>query len=64
MTTADIAQIALSYGFELETDEHLNEIDGHAYVMRHRASGARLLYLRNSDANKAFSISFKTPPDQ
>lgn len=40
----------------------LSEIDGTAYTMVHEASGARLLYLANDDSNKAFSISFKTPP--
>ena len=49
-------------GFTVEAAEPLSEIDGRAYTMRHDASGARLLYLANDDANKAFSISFKTPP--
>lgn len=49
-------------GFTVEAVEDLPEIDGTAYRMRHDASGARLLYLANDDANKAFSISFKTPP--
>ena len=51
-----------AHGFTVERREALPEIDGEAYVMRHAKSGARLLYLKNSDANKAFSISFKTPP--
>lgn len=61
MTYDDIARIARSHGFELEASEHLAEIDGDAHRMRHSESGARLLYLRNDDSNKAFSISFKTP---
>ncbi|MFQ9741649.1 MAG: insulinase family protein [Slackia sp.] len=40
----------------------MSEIDGFAHVMRHEKSGARLLFLQNEDANKAFSIAFKTPP--
>ena len=49
-------------GFEvLELDE-VPEISTTAYVMRHVATGARLLYMRNSDPNKTFSIAFKTPP--
>ena len=51
-----------THGFAVEKAEALDEIDGFAYVMRHEASGARLLLLANDDANKAFSISFKTPP--
>ncbi|MBQ3105927.1 MAG: insulinase family protein, partial [Eggerthellaceae bacterium] len=51
-----------THGFVVETAEPLPEIDGNAYTMRHEASGARLLYLQNSDDDKAFSIGFKTPP--
>lgn len=57
----DIARIAKLHGFEVTLTEDISEVEGTAYVMRHTASGARLLYLRNDDVNKAFSISFKTP---
>ena len=50
------------HGFTVRSRETLPEIDGTAYVLDHEKSGARLLYLANDDANKAFSISFKTPP--
>ncbi len=50
------------HGFTVRTRENLPEIDGTAYVLDHAKSGAQLLYLQNADANKAFSISFKTPP--
>lgn len=53
--------IARRHGFTLEAASELGEIDGQAYVMRHAVSGARLLYLKNDDSNKAFSIAFKTP---
>ena len=49
-------------GFTVRTAEDLPEIDGRAYVLDHEATGAQLLYLRNDDSNKAFSIAFKTPP--
>lgn len=48
-------------GFSLELSCSLPEIGGGAHVYRHDASGARLLLLDNDDANKAFSIAFKTP---
>lgn len=51
------------HGFAVEAAEELPEIDGRAYTMRHEKSGARLLYLANDDNNKAFSIGFKTPPE-
>ena len=53
---------ATLHGFAVLSAEDLPEIDGRAYVLRHEESGARLLYLRNDDENKAFSIAFKTPP--
>ena len=49
-------------GFTVETAEALPEISGCAYVMRHDATSARLMWLANADDNKAFSIAFKTPP--
>ena len=53
---------AQTHGFIVQSSEPLPEIDGFAHVMRHEKSGARLLFLQNEDANKAFSIAFKTPP--
>lgn len=49
-------------GFTVEHVEAVREIGGQAYVMRHEATGARLMWLSNDDANKSFSIAFKTPP--
>ncbi len=50
------------HGFVIESHTPLPEIDGDVFIMRHTASGARLMFLQNDDINKAFSISFKTPP--
>ena len=50
------------HGFTVFTAEPLPEIDGDAYTLSHPVSGAKLLYLRNDDRNKAFSIAFRTPP--
>ena len=50
------------HGFAVETAEDLPEISGTAYVMRHNATGARVMWLACPDGNKAFSIAFKTPP--
>ncbi len=59
---SSVERAAAANGFAVESVELLPEIDGDAIVMRHEKSGARLLFLRNEDENKAFSISFKTPP--
>ena len=53
---------AQQHGFTYLRSEELPELEGTAHIMRHDASGARLLFIRNDDDNKAFSISFKTPP--
>ncbi len=49
-------------GFTVERSEAIGELDARAFVLRHAASGARLLYLACNDENKAFAIGFKTPP--
>ena len=49
-------------GFTVERTETIDELDADAYVLRHDASQARLLYLACADENKAFAIAFKTPP--
>ena len=50
------------HGFAVERCETVPELGSDAYVLRHTASGARLLYLACDDENKAFAIGFKTPP--
>ena len=49
-------------GFKLISEKPLSEINSTALVFQHVKSGARLLYLKNDDENKAFSINFYTPP--
>ena len=59
---ADLAVGSRHAGFTVTSVEPLDELSGCAYVMRHDATGARALWLACADTNKAFSISFKTPP--
>ena len=49
-------------GYDLCRTEEVSEIDGQAHILRHKLSGARILWLENKDVNKSFSIAFKTPP--
>ena len=49
-------------GFTVERAEQLPELSGCAYILRHDATGARVMWLACADDNKAFSIAFKTPP--
>ncbi|HEY8891136.1 MAG TPA: insulinase family protein [Clostridium sp.] len=48
-------------GFELESEKWLSDIHSTAMIFKHIKSGAKLIYLRNEDQNKVFSISFRTP---
>lgn len=50
------------HGFKVLEYSFVEEVNSHAYIMEHLQSGARLLYLGNTDDNKVFSISFRTPP--
>ncbi len=49
-------------GFQILQYAYVEEITSDVYLLEHRKSGARLLYLGNSDDNKVFSIAFRTPP--
>ena len=51
------------HGFTVQKCEPLPEIDGEACILVHDKSKARLLYLKNDDVNKSFSIAFRTPPE-
>ncbi len=45
----------------IETHE-LPDIQSTGFLYEHEETGAQVLYLKNDDSNKAFSIGFKTPP--
>ena len=50
--------------FTLIEERSVPEIDSIARLYRHEATGARLLSIINKDENKAFGISFRTPPSR
>ncbi|MGN1165323.1 MAG: insulinase family protein [Lachnospiraceae bacterium] len=49
--------------YELVKEENLKGIQAKGYLLRHKKSGARVLYIGNEDQNKVFSIGFRTPPN-
>lgn len=49
-------------GFTLIEQKKLVDIHCDSYLYRHDKTGAQVLYLKSSDDNKAFTISFRTPP--
>ena len=50
------------HGFKLTEQKQLEELKSTALIFQHVKSGARLLYLKNEDDNKVFSINFATIP--
>ncbi len=50
------------FGFVLERDEIIQELDARARIYRHARTGARLLSVTNKDENKVFGVTFRTPP--
>ena len=63
-TTPDptLAVGSVHQGFVVTAIEAVPELSATAYLMRHEATAARLLWLACADTNRAFSIAFKTPP--
>ncbi len=59
---AEFKQSEFYFGFRLQKIEEIADIHSTAYLFFHEKSGARLLYLRNTDHNKVFHVTFKTPP--
>lgn len=49
-------------GFKCLRQEEIKDIKNYGYVFEHEKTKARLLYLKNEDENKVFSIAFRTPP--
>lgn len=50
------------YGFAVTERHRIPELSADLYVLRHRVSGARLVFIDREDENKTFSISFRTTP--
>lgn len=51
-----------THGFDLIREEQLTEVSGLARLWRHKATGAELLSVSNTDENKCFSVALRTPP--
>jgi Zn-dependent M16 (insulinase) family peptidase len=51
------------YGFKLIEKKFVKEVNSECYLFEHISSGAQLIKISNSDANKTFLIAFKTTPE-
>ncbi|MFI3209608.1 MAG: insulinase family protein [Peptostreptococcaceae bacterium] len=49
-------------GYTLLREQSINEINSVAQIFEHNKTKAQVLYIKNDDSNKVFSIGFKTPP--
>ena len=49
------------HGFTMESAEYSSLLDADILSFTHEYSGAQLVYVKNSDPEKAFSITFRTP---
>jgi presequence protease len=54
--------MAMTHGFELLREQFVPEINSTARFCRHAKTGAQLLSIINSDENKVFGATFRTPP--
>jgi hypothetical protein len=50
-------------GFRLVESRFVPEVNAQCLYFQHEKSGARLMKIAADDANKLFSVSFKTIPD-
>jgi Zn-dependent M16 (insulinase) family peptidase len=59
----DLVQGKVYGNFELLWVKEFKEINNVGYFFRHKKNNAELLYLKNDDINKVFTIGFKTLPE-
>ncbi len=60
---ADIQPGQSVHGFTLKEKKFVKEVNANCLLFEHDKSGARLLKIAADDANKTFSIAFKTVPE-
>lgn len=63
MSYADYKTGEVYHGFKLMEKRFVKEVNTECLYFIHEKSGARLLKIAADDANKTFSISFKTDPE-
>lgn len=51
------------HGFRLIEESEIKELQGTARIFKHEKSGAVLIYISNTETNKVFTVTFKTPPE-
>jgi len=54
--------ITIPKEYRLTFCEEIQELDSDGYLLEHIQSGAKIVLMANDDANKVFTIGFRTPP--
>lgn len=54
--------IAEKLGFEIISEQTINECKATAVLYKHKKTGAEIMSVSNDDENKVFGIVFRTPP--
>lgn len=54
--------VAEKLGFEVVSEEFLEECKSRAVLYRHKKTGAEIMSVSNDDENKVFGVVFRTPP--
>lgn len=49
-------------GFECQRQEHVQDFNMTAYLLRHQGTGSEYLHVHRDDPNNVFSINFRTTP--
>ncbi len=49
--------------YDIIEERELKDIASTGFILRHKASGARVCIISNDDDNKVFAIGFRTPPE-
>lgn len=49
--------------YELRKKEHLKEMNADGYILKHKKTGANIVFVKNEDKNRVFTIGFRTPPN-
>ena len=52
----------MRFNFKLLKNEYINDISSEGFIYEH-ISGAKLIFIKNADKNKVFSVTFKTLPE-
>ncbi|KAL3690174.1 hypothetical protein R1sor_016483 [Riccia sorocarpa] len=55
-------EVATKLGYEVISEQFLDEYNSTAILYRHQKTGAEVMSVSNSDENKVFGIVFRTPP--